>query len=244
VAEYNQPAFIGPDPISISHRFSLKQDIEISGFFAALFAWGNRTTIINKSLGLMHCMGGTPYAFVMDPDPEKMRALLSFRHRTFNATDILYLLEFLQHHYRLHDSLETAFSQWMDEADETVEKGLAGFYPYVFSLPDAPSRTRKHIASPEKGSTCKRLAMYLRWMVRSDDKGVDFGIWKKIRPSQLVCPVDLHVARVARRFGLITRNQADWATVLELTDHLRRFDPQDPVKYDFALFALGVIEKF
>jgi uncharacterized protein (TIGR02757 family) len=244
VEEYNTPAFIAADPVCIPHAFTQKQDIEIAGLFAALFAWGNRTIIINKSRELMALMDGAPHAFCLHHQPSDLKPFLHFRHRTFNTTDLLYTLAFLQAHYRKSSTLETAFSQWMKEEDETVEKGLAGFHRYFFSLPDAPLRTRKHIATPEKGAACKRLNMYLRWMVRTNREGVDFGIWKGIRPGQLVCPIDVHVARVARRFGLITRKAIDWQTALELTTHLRRFDPQDPAKYDFALFGLGVVEKF
>jgi uncharacterized protein (TIGR02757 family) len=156
----------------------------------------------------------------------------------------LYFIDFLHHHYSQHDSLETAFSQWMSGDDENIEKALIGFHDYFFSLEESPQRTRKHIATPARGSTCKRLCMYLRWMVRQDHCGVDFGLWKTISPSQLVCPVDLHVARVARQFELIKRKQTDWLTALELTEHLKEFDPSDPAKYDFALFSLGVTEKF
>jgi uncharacterized protein (TIGR02757 family) len=140
--------------------------------------------------------------------------------------------------------METAFSQWIDADDTNIEKALVGFHDYFFSLEDAPPRTKKHIATPVRGSTCKRLCMFLRWMVRKGEGGVDFGIWKNISPAQLVCPIDLHVARVARQFNLINRTQTDWLTALELTDELKKFDREDPAKYDFALFSLGVIEKF
>jgi uncharacterized protein (TIGR02757 family) len=244
VEEYNQPSFIPPDPISLPHRYQKKEDIEIAGFFASIFAWGNRTIIINKTTELMQLMDNAPHAFCLHPTASGLRKLESFKHRTFNATDLLYFVEFLHHHYTRHPSLETAFSQWMDKGDNDIEKALTGFQRYFFSLPDAPPRTRKHIATPQRGSTCKRLNMFLRWMVRSDNKGVDFGIWKEISPSQLICPIDLHVARVARRFNLIQRKGVDWQTALELTTHLRRLDPTDPAKYDFALFGLGVVEKF
>jgi len=242
--EYNQPSFIAADPVCIPHRYSKKQDIEIAGFFASIFAWGNRTTIIAKSTELMKLMDDAPHQFITQHEETDLRSFLQFKHRTFNTTDLLYFLSFLKFHYSTSASLETAFSKWMDPADETIEKALNGFHHYFFSLPDAPPRTRKHIASPQRGSTCKRINMYLRWMVRKDDRGVDFGIWPGITPSQLVCPIDLHVARVARRFGLIDRNGLDWTTALELTAHLRRLDPADPVKYDFALFGLGVMERF
>jgi uncharacterized protein (TIGR02757 family) len=244
VEEYNTPAFIVPDPISVPHRFSKKQDVEIAAFFAAVFAWGNRTTIINKTIELMRLMDDAPYDFVLNPGGDGLKRLADFKHRTFNATDLLYFVEFLHYHYTHHESLETAFSQWMDADDEDIKKALTGFHRYFFSLEDAPRRTQKHIATPARGSTCKRLCMFLRWMVRSDGKGVDFGLWKNISPAQLVCPIDLHVARVAKRFNLIERKQLDWQTALELTAHLRRLDPNDPARYDFALFGLGVMEKF
>ncbi len=242
--EYNRPAFIPGDPICIPHRFSKKQDIEIAGFFAAVFAWGNRTGIIRKSEELMQLMDNSPHAFCLHHNDAGLKRLTQFRHRTFNATDLLYFVSFLQFHYTHHDSLETAFTQWMDNNDDTMEKALNGFHHYFFSLEDAPARTRKHISLPAKKSSCKRLNMFLRWMVRHDNSGVDFGIWKNISPAQLVCPIDLHVARVAKRFGLVTRNQTDWQAALELTAHLRKLDKLDPVKYDFALFGLGVIEHY
>ncbi len=244
VDEYNQPFFISKDPISIPHSFTKKQDIEIAGFFAAVFAWGNRTTIINKSKELLALMDNAPHEFCLSNDANKLKSLLKFKHRTFNTTDLLYFIEFLHQHYSKHSSLETAFTKWMKKNDTTIENALNGFYNYFFSLEDHPTRTQKHIASPQKNSTCKRLNMFLRWMVRNDNKGVDFGIWKNISPSQLICPVDVHVARVARHFKLLQRKQTDWQAALELTQQLRIFDKQDPVKYDFALFSLGVMEKF
>ena len=244
VKEYNQPSFITHDPISLPHRFSKGQDIEIAAFFACIFAWGNRTTIINKTGELLKLMDDAPYDFIIHHSEKELQKLLSFKHRTFNATDLLYFLLFLKQHYKQQASLETAFSKWMNREEGTIEQALAGFHDYFFSLNDAPARTKKHIATPARGSTCKRLCMLLRWMVRSDGCGVDFGIWKSISPSQLICPVDLHVARVARQFGLITRRQTDWLTALELTEALKTFDKQDPAKYDFALFSLGIIEKF
>ena len=196
---YNQPSFISEDPISVPHRFTKKQDIEIAGFFAAIFAWGNRTTIINKSNVLMKLMDDAPYAFCTGHSNNDLKRLLSFKHRTFNTTDLLYFIEFFKWHYSKHSSLETAFTMH----GETVEEMLTGFHHYFFSLEDAPPRTRKHIASPEKGSTCKRLNMFLRWMVRRDEAGVDFGLWRQISPAQLLIPLDVHVERVARRLGLL-----------------------------------------
>lgn len=244
VSEYNQPDFIKDDPICIPHLFSKQQDIEIAGLFAAIFAWGNRTTIIKKSKELLQLMDNAPHDFVLHHTDQDLRKLEGFKHRTFNATDLLYFVSFLQYHYSRQDSLESAFTQWMSPGDETIEQGLIGFYHYFFSLEHVPTRSRKHIASPEKNSSCKRLNMYLRWMVRSDDRGVDFGIWNKISPTQLVCPIDLHVARVAKRFSLLRREPVDWLAALELTSYLRKLDKADPAKYDFALFGLGVVEKF
>jgi uncharacterized protein (TIGR02757 family) len=244
VEEYNKPSFIKNDPISVPHRFSKKQDIEIAAFFASMFAWGNRTTIIKKTNELMEMMDNSPYEFCANFPLKDVKRLLSFKHRTFNTTDLLYFIEFLHHHYASNDSLESAFSKWMHKEDENIEQALVGFHHYFFSLEDAPPRTKKHIATPERKSTCKRLNMYLRWMVRKDKKGVDFGIWKTIKPSQLICPIDVHVARVAKRFNLVSRKQVDWLMGLELTEQLKKYDPRDPAKYDFALFALGAEEKF
>ena len=235
---YNQPSFITADPISIPYQFTKKQDIEIAGFFAAIFAWGNRTTIINKAKELMHLMDMAPYEFVRSHDEKDLKRLLGFKHRTFNDTDLLYFIEFFKQHYSHHKSLESAFTRH----GLTAEKMLTGFHHYFFSLEDIPERTRKHIATPERNSTCKRLNMYLRWMVRHDDKGVDFGIWQSISQEQLICPLDVHVARVARQLGILKRKQNDWETALELTEYLRTLDKHDPVKYDFALFGLGAIE--
>lgn len=242
--EYNRPGFIKEDPISIPHLFTKKQDIEIAGLFSALFAWGNRTTIINKSRELMYLMDNAPYDFCINHQERDLKRMLGFKHRTFTATDILYFITFLQQHFLQYRSLETAFSRWMLPGDMTIENGLNGFYRYFFSLEDAPDRTRKHIATPQKKSTCKRLNMFLRWMVRKDNTGVDFGIWEQITPAQLICPIDLHVARVGRRFGLLTRSSLDWEAALELTAYLRTLDSTDPVKYDFALFGLGAIDNF
>ncbi len=237
---FNQPSFIKDDPICIPHLFTKKQDIEIAGFFAAVFAWGNRKTIINKSSELMQLMEMQPHEFCLGQDLGRLKKLLEFKHRTFNATDLLYFVEFLQYHYKHNASLETAFTKW----GYAVEQMLIGFHHYFFSLDAVPARTRKHIATPEKKSNCKRLNMFLRWMVRNDNKGVDFGIWENIKPAQLICPVDVHVARVAKRFNLLQRKQTDWNAAIELTEQLKKFDADDPVKYDFALFGVGVMEKY
>jgi len=239
---YNQPSFIKDDPISIPGRFTKKQDIEIAGFFAAVFSWGNRNTIISKSNELMQLMDNAPYQFCMQHSDYDLKKLLSFKHRTFNTTDLLYFVAFFNMHYHNHNSLESAFTQWMNKKDETVENALNGFYHYFFSLPDVPQRTRKHIAAPEKNSSCKRLNMFLRWMVRNDNKGVDFGTWKNISPAQLICPLDVHVIRVATELKILHRKIPDWQAALELTSFLRTLDKADPVKYDFALFGTGVME--
>lgn len=241
---YNTPAFIPHDPISIPHLFSKQQDIEIAGFWAAVLAWGQRKTIIRKCRELFELMDGAPHDFLLNHTEDELKPFLKFKHRTFNTTDTLYFIEFLSWYYRRHSSLETAFSQFLKPGDEHIGPALSGFHEFFFHLPDAPERTRKHIATPVRKAACKRLVMFLRWMVRQDQEGVDFGIWNTITPSQLICPCDVHVDRVARRLGLIKRKQTDWQTALELTANLKRFDPQDPVKYDFALFGLGVEEKF
>ncbi|SEG17794.1 TIGR02757 family protein [Sphingobacterium lactis] len=240
VEEFNRPDFIPHDPISIPHQFSKKQDVEIMGFIASILAWGQRKTIINKCNELIARMDGAPYDFIRNHQEEDLRSLLGFKHRTFNDTDLLYFISFFQYHYRAHDSLEQAFLQVPNPQSFTIEEALNGFKDHFFSLPDYPYRTRKHVSSPLQKSTCKRLNMFLRWMVRKDTKGVDFGIWHTIQPSQLICPCDVHVERVARKFGLIQSEKVNWKTALELTENLRLFDPQDPIKYDFALFGLGV----
>lgn len=240
VKQYNSIEFIEKDPICIPHLFTKKQDIEIAGFFAAIFAWGNRTTIINKSKELLVRMDNAPYDFCTQHQDKDLKKLLGFVHRTFNDTDLLYCIEFFKHHYAKNKSLETAFFT----KESSIKQALTHFQAYFFSLADAPARTKKHIASPLSGSTCKRLNMFLRWMVRQDQQGVDFGIWKSIKPAHLIIPIDVHVARVARALGILHRTQTDWQTAMELTDYCRTLDPKDPVKYDFALFSLGVIEKF
>lgn len=242
-AAFNHPRFIEADPISIPHAYRRSQDIEISGLLAAILAWGQRKTIISKCREFFALMDDAPHDFVLHHREHELKPFLDFKHRTFNATDALYFIAFLKHHYSRYDSLEDAFADGLRPGDADVRNALVHFHHTFFSLPDAPDRTRKHIATPERNSACKRLNMYLRWMVRQDDKGVDFGLWQKISPAQLVCPCDLHVDRVARRLGLISRKQTDWLTAQELTGHLRSFDPDDPVKYDFALFGLGLEER-
>jgi len=243
VAQYNRPSFIKDDPVVVPHLFSRKQDIEIAAFFAAVFAWGNRSIIIAKSKELMQRMDNAPYDFCLHHSDNDLKKLPGFKHRTFNDTDLLYFVLFLHHHYQKHASLEDAFL--IKEGNHfSMQEALTNFFHYFFSLEDFPLRTQKHIASPEKNSTCKRLNMFLRWMVRKDTSGVDFGLWKKIKPSDLICPIDLHVARVAKRLNLLDRKQTDWNAAEELTQRLKELDPNDPVKYDFALFGLGVVEKY
>ena len=246
VIQFNNPSFIKDDPVCIPHLFSKKQDIEIAGFFAAIFSWGIRKTIINKSKLLLQLMDNAPHDFCLHHNDEDLKKVERFCHRTFNDTDLLYFISFFKFHYSKHNSLEVAFfnNETIKQFDNVVEQSLNYFYQYFFSLEDVPARTKKHIASPQKNSTCKRLNMFLRWMVRNDAKGVDFGIWEKISPSQLICPVDLHVARVAKHFNLLKRKQVDWLAAVELTEALKKFDKKDPVKYDFALFSLGILEKY
>lgn len=239
--EYNSASFIDADPISIPHRFAKKQDIEIAAFFSATIAWGNRKSIITSANKLMNLMDNAPHDFVLNHQDSDLKNLLDFKHRTFNATDTLYFVEFLKQHYSKHESLEDAFLK--SGIKNSQAETLSGFHNYFFSLEDSPHRTRKHVATPVRGSTCKRMNMFLRWMVRKDKHGVDFGIWKKIKPAQLLIPLDVHVDRTARKLGLIKRKQTDWQTVVELTENLKTFDPKDPVKYDFALFGISVLDK-
>jgi uncharacterized protein (TIGR02757 family) len=244
VDAYNQPFFVKNDPICIPHSFTKKQDIEIAGFFAAIFAWGSRTTIINKSRELMQLMDNAPHDFCINHEDKDLERLLLFKHRTFTATDLLYFVSFFKAHYQKFSSLEYAFTMGMEKKDANVEKGLNEFYRYFFSLEHVPKRTLKHIASPQRKSACKRINMFLRWMVRQDKNGVDLGLWKRISPAQLVIPLDLHVARVARQFNLLERKTNDWEAALELTAAMKQLNPNDPCRYDFALFGLGVLEKF
>ncbi len=237
--QYNRPEFIIGDPSFIPHQFSKKQDIEISALFAATFAWGQRITTVNKCLDLMNRMDHAPYDFILNHKEIELKKLLSFKHRTFNDTDLLHFISFLKHHYSKHKSLEHAFFA----TAENVKDALVNFHNYFFSADDSPARTRKHVSTPMRNSTCKRLNMFLRWMVRQDKNGVDFGIWKSISPAELLCPLDVHVNRVARQLGLVSRKQTDWQTVIELTQNLKKMNPRDPVKYDFALFGMGIMEK-
>ncbi len=240
---YNQPSFIDRDPVSVPHRFTKKQDIEISGLFAAVLAWGNRTSIINNCNRLMHWMDEAPHDFILHHKETDLKRFLTFAHRTFNATDLLYFISFLQYHYTHSASLEDAFVPANTYRHETVEQALVHFHDYFFSI-EHPERTRKHIATPARKSACKRINMYLRWMVRKDNNGVDFGIWKKLSPRQLICPLDVHVARVANRLGLLDNDKSNWQNAVLLTEKLRQLNPTDPAVYDYALFGLGMAERF
>lgn len=238
---YNCRDFIANDPVSIPHSFNLKQDIEIMGLFASLFAWGQRPVIIKKCRELALRLNNSPYKFVTEHKESDLKCLLGFKHRTFNEEDLLYSIDFLKRHYSCSETLEDAFTP-AGEQGINVEKALIHFYNYFFDQPYAPRRTRKHISTPVKKSACKRLNMFLRWMVRKDDRGVDFGLWNRIDQKDLICPLDLHVERTARKLGLITRKNADWQAAIELTENLKQFDPDDPVKYDFALFGISIEE--
>lgn len=240
VEQYNRPEFIEEDPVIIPHSYHQLQDIEITGFMAAILAWGQRKTIINKCREFFMYMDNAPYDFIINHSAEDLKAFLNFKHRTFNATDALYFIHFFRSFYREHESFEDAFLISPD--DDHVGQGIVNFYNRFTAFDEFPKRTAKHISSPIKKSACKRINMFLRWMVRDDEKGVDFGIWKRIKPHQLVCPCDVHVDRVGRMLGLIERKQTDWLTAIELTGNLKKLDSADPVKYDFALFGLGVYE--
>lgn len=242
VERFNQPSFIEHDPIQIPHRFTKPQDIEIAGLFAATLAWGQRKTIIANCLRLLEWMDNSPHEFITSHHEQDLRAFRTFRHRTFNDVDLMYFIRFLGWFYQRHQSLESAFA--MNDDGRDTEQALVNFHQIFFSLPGFPARTIKHVSTPARKSACKRINMYLRWMVRRDHKGVDFGLWTKIKPAQLVCPCDVHVERVARKLKLIGRRPLNWSTAVALTDALRVLDRDDPVKYDFALFGLGVEEKF
>lgn len=238
--KYSTKSFIPNDPISIPHRFSEKKDIEIAGLFASIFAWGQRPTIIKKSLDLLQRMDNAPFQFVSQHKKSDIDRLSSFVHRTFNSDDLVFLIQRLKRLYLEYGSLESFFSQKVSEGDVNIEQGLISFHNYIFTPPNSLQRTKKHIASPARKSTCKRLNMYLRWMVRKDPTGVDFGIWEGINPKQLVCPVDLHVQRVGEALGLLDKNWKGWNLAVQLTENLKTFDSKDPVKYDIALFGMGV----
>jgi len=239
-AFFNHPRFIEHDPIQIPHSFSRLQDKEIMGFWVAILAWGQRKTILQNAQKLIDLMDGVPYEFILQHNETDLKRFESFKHRTFQYPDTLYFIDFFKRHYSHTISLESAFTIGLSEGDLSIENGLNGFYNYFFDSEWSPERTKKHIASPLKNSACKRINMFLRWMVRKDQAGVDFGLWNTIKPSQLVCPLDVHAMRTAGQLGLMKEEKANWKTALALTNSLRKLDP---VKYDFALYGMGIEDK-
>lgn len=239
--QYNHPNFIESDPIQIPHLFSRKEDIEISGFLSATIAWGNRKMIIRNSHQMMDLMGNAPYDFVMAHTEEDLERLGSFVHRTFNGQDFSTFIKGLRHIYANHGGLENVFAKY--QQPESLQKSIHEFKKLFFEI-GHQQRAQKHISDPLNNSAAKRINMFLRWMVRNDNRGVDFGIWKSLSPSLLSCPLDVHSGNVARKLGLLTRKQNDAKALAELDAQLRLLDAKDPVKYDFALFGLGVFEKF
>jgi len=236
---YNNPSFIVDDPVQIPHLYTQKEDIEIAGFLSATIAWGNRKMIIKNAHKMMELMGNSPYDFVMSHNEDHLDALEGFVHRTFNSIDFTTFIQALQHIYLNHGGLEAVFSDSSLPLQERISK-----FKTIFFEIQHQSRTQKHISDPLKGSAAKRINMYLRWMVRNDNAGVDFGLWKGVSPSELSCPLDVHSGNMARKLGILKRTQNDAKALLELDTALRKLDPVDPVKYDFALFGLGAIEKF
>ncbi len=241
VAQYNHPSFLEGDPIQVPHRFSKKEDIEISGFLTATIAWGNRKSIINNAVRLMELLDNSPHDFVLNHSENDLDKLTSFVHRTFNGTDLQYFIQGLKHIYVNYNGLESTFAKHQEEG--SLQTSISKFKSIFFELPHL-TRTQKHVSDPLKGSAAKRINMFLRWMVRDNSTGVDFGIWKSLKPSQLSCPLDVHSGNVARKLKLLERKQNDAKALLELDTNLRRLDATDPVKYDFALFGLGVFERF
>jgi len=241
VEEYNNPKFIESDPIQIPHQFSKKEDIEIAGFLSATIAWGNRKSIINNANKMMNLLEQSPYDFVMNHQEVDLQKLEHFVHRTFNGHDFATFIQGLQHIYKNHNGLEAVFSKHANTTG--LQSAIHHFKSAFFEIQHLP-RTQKHISDPLKNSAAKRINMYLRWMVRNDNTGVDFGLWKSISPSALSCPLDVHSGNVARKLDLLNRKQNDGKALKELDEALRRLDPSDPVKYDFALFGLGVFEGF
>ncbi|SHI73271.1 TIGR02757 family protein [Arenibacter nanhaiticus] len=241
VIQYNLPEFLQSDPIQIPHLFSIKEDIEISGFLTATIAWGNRKSIITNANKMMELMDSSPYDFIMNHEASDLEKLQGFVHRTFNGDDLTFFVRSLKNIYKHHHGLEDVFSKATDTLP--LQAAISSFKSVFFEIPH-PARTTKHISDPLKGSAAKRINMFLRWMVRDNTTGVDFGIWKKLSPAQLSCPLDVHSGNVARKLGLIKRKQNDGKALAELDANLRKLDPMDPVKYDFALFGLGVFEKF
>lgn len=237
---FNRPDFIPDDPIRIPHRFSRKEDIEISGFLVALIAWGRRDIIIRSSENLMDRMDWAPFDFVMNAEEEELERLAGFVHRTFNQEDAIALVLSLRGAYEEHGGLEGIFSKGITPTSNSSFDAIMNARGVLSSGDHFPVRTNKHLANPSKGSSAKRINMYLRWMVRNDRKGVDFGLWSSISPALLICPLDVHTGNVGRELGLLSRKQNDWKAALELTESLRKFCPEDPVKYDFSLFGIGV----
>ena len=238
---YNRPAFIESDPISIPHLYTRKEDIEIAGFLAATIAWGNRKMILRNANRMMELLDHSPYEFIMNSGNDEMEMIKSFVHRTFNSIDLIYFLKALKNIYTHKGGLETIFKTYQNS--ESLQPAIHEFHKIFFELPHV-KRTERHVSDPFKGSAAKKLNMYLRWMIRKDNKGVDFGIWDSIPPSILSCPLDVHSGNVARKLGLLKRNQNDSKAVEELDTALRSFDRNDPVRYDFALFGLGIYESF
>lgn len=241
VVEYNHPRFIETDPIQVPHTFKIKEDIEIAGFLTASIAWGNRKSIIHNAYRMMQLLDRAPYDFIMNHKEDDLERLLPFVHRTFNGDDFIQFIKSLQHIYTNHGGLEHIFS--IHAEPYSLQRAIHEFKKTFFEI-NHLRRTQKHLSDPLKGSAAKRLNMFLRWMVRDDNSGVDFGLWKKLKPSQLSCPLDVHSGNVARKLGLLHRKQNDAKALEELDASLRRLDSNDPVKYDFALFGLGVFEKF
>ncbi|TWO31444.1 TIGR02757 family protein [Seonamhaeicola sediminis] len=241
VAQYNNPKFIDSDPIQVPHRYQLKEDIEIASFLTASIAWGNRKMIINNADRMMELLGNSPYDFVMNLKERDLDVLDGFVHRTFNSIDFKYFIKALNNIYTNHGGMETVFQN--NITDNSIQPAIHEFKRVFFSL-DHESRTQKHVGDPNKGSSCKRINMMLRWLVRNDNNGVDFGIWRNIPTSILSCPLDVHSGNVARKLGLLNRKQNDAKALLELDTALRKLDKHDPVKYDFALFGLGAFEGF
>lgn len=239
---FNNKSFIETDPIQIPHAFTKKEDIEIAGFLAATIAWGQRKTIITNATKLMLCMDNAPYDFILHHNKKELEQFKKFVHRTFNGTDCVFFIKSLQNIYLKHGGLEGAFAKGLKKNDN-VKHSIVEFRKLFLEIKH-DQRSDKHISNPESKSSAKRLCMYLRWMVRNDKKGVDFGIWKKIDPSQLCLPLDVHTGNVSRKLGLLKRTQDDWQAVEEITSVLKQFDKKDPVKYDFALFGLGAFEGF
>ncbi|WP_273566683.1 TIGR02757 family protein [Maribacter halichondriae] len=239
--QYDHPRFLESDPLQIPHRFTQKEDIEISAFLTATIAWGNRKSIINNAEKMMLLLENAPYDFIMNHSQKELETLKDFVHRTFNGNDLTYFIRGLQNIYQQHDGLEAVFSK--EAKKDNLQASISTFKKTFFELPH-PARTTKHISDPLKGSAAKRTNMFLRWMVRDNRTGVNFGLWKSIAPSQLSCPLDVHSGNVARKLKLLKRKQNDAKALVELDEKLQRLDPDDPVKYDFALFGLGVFEKF